>query len=323
MDTRAGSIAKRLPHDISENASMDNLALDALVNRCVSTAEEAITRRPFAGFSEAALPHLRGVVSGFRHSHLAIRAITSMERGPWAVDAFPIARVQVEALFTMCAFFDRPSSLWLFLKAGWKKIYIQFLISRIETQRFPRWTSHNEESGLNGLQMMADSIGVTDAERKWLEWYEMCGSEESKPEKVEIAEWFTPGDVVDLLGNSQTREMLKRFILEYRYLSSFSHGGSEGTSLRAMVDSRSPLRHTISEEKADYVYRHRVCEPALFYSAISTLQACTELAVLLPAEIDLWVAVSNGWDLLTQNSLLAIDLYRRRAKRALHHLQEP
>lgn len=60
-------------------------------------------------------------------------------KDPMAVDVMPLVRTHLEMLYAICLIVENPDALALYLKDGWKKLYIQYLLKRQESLALPRF----------------------------------------------------------------------------------------------------------------------------------------------------------------------------------------
>ena len=240
--------------------------------------------------------------------------LVGQQQGAWAVDALGIARFQVEAIYTLCLLLRDAGWVYRFLKAGWKKKYVRFLLERWETRRIHRFAQFFGEVGPAGLDKMASVIGVTTEERRWIEWSELFSPMGPAPVRAEILDWPSPLKVMKALDAGLTVNTLKRLYPEYRHLCSFAHGDAEAAALRILVDTRSVMRHHFPPEKSADLYIRQVCTPAVMYSVIASLLAATEVQSLIPQDVDLAMKVNESWLRLRGFSHVFVAVYDLRAR---------
>lgn len=128
--------------DIDPAGIADVLKFDALVFSSILAAQNALSSALPAGFSEFERDQLRYVIDGQRYGHLTIRKLLQGERNPSAVDALTIARLQLEVLYSLCFMLQGGQNVRLFLKNGWKKKYIRFLLQREEHGHLSRFSDY-------------------------------------------------------------------------------------------------------------------------------------------------------------------------------------
>ena len=68
-----------------------------------------------------------------------------------------------------------------------------------------------------------------------------------------------------------------------------------------------------SENIEDF-YQRQVLEPPIAYSALSSLQAATEIAAVYPNDVELMVKISHGWATLLKYHHLAAPMWEIRSK---------
>lgn len=121
MALRVRDVKHVLSRDIDVSRRADVKTLDAFVFTCVSSAKDALTSAALPGFSEFERGQLSLVVEGLRHSHLSIRKLLAGEQSAVAVDALPIARLQLETLYTLCFLLQSNENVRLFLEEQLEK----------------------------------------------------------------------------------------------------------------------------------------------------------------------------------------------------------
>jgi len=241
-----------------------------------------------------------------------------------AVDALAIARLQVEALYSFCFLLQDPENIQLFMKNGWKKKYIRFLLEREERAHLSYFGDFSESQGPAMLQKLQQLSFVTDEERRTIESEELGRPFGPQPVGSALILGFpTPRKIIEMMDEPSQKRMLTRLYPEYQFLCSFAHGGPEALLFRAVSDCRSPVRDVVSTGGIDDFYQREVLEPPVIYSALSAVQAATEVAAIYPGDMELLVKVSNAWQLLSQFSVLSMPIWEVRAKGILPLINLP
>jgi hypothetical protein len=87
--------------DIDPTAGWDVRTVDALIFGCNKAAQDALASAIPNGFTDFERDHLKLLLDGQRYGHLTIRLLLQGDPNASAVDALPIARLQLEVL-TRC-----------------------------------------------------------------------------------------------------------------------------------------------------------------------------------------------------------------------------
>ena len=85
------------------------------------------------------------------------------------MDALPIARLQLETLYTFCFLLQSAENVRLFLKNNWKKKYIRFLLEREERRNLQRFDEFYMRTGQSLIDMLQGLSSVSDEERQTIE----------------------------------------------------------------------------------------------------------------------------------------------------------
>lgn len=124
-------------------------------------------------------------------------------------------------------------------------------------------------------------------------------------------------EVIEKSVEASQKQMLERLYPEYQYLCSFAHGDSEAMLFRAASDPRSALEAEIPSGQSKDFYQRWILEPPIYYSAIASVQAATEVAAIYPMQIDLLAEVTKAWAGLVRVSVLAVTVWEIRARTLL------
>jgi hypothetical protein len=317
VDIRVKDVAESPDQDINLSDQVDARKLDAFVFTCVAEAKEALKNSSLQGYSDFDRDRLMDFMEGFRQSHLAMRKIIAGEQGGWAVDALVIARLQLESVYTLCYLLECPANVVLFLKNGWKKKYVRFLLEREERKTLPRFQEYLDGTAPKLLENLRKACSVTDEEKLTIELEELKGTTGTGTSLVRIEKFPTPMGVIDRIAHPERRRLLKRLYPEYQYLCSFAHGDAEASMFRTLSDTRSPARHVMSSEATKDFYQRQVIEPPVLYSALCSVQAATEIADLFRTNVELMVKVSEAWSTLANVHFLSRTLWNLRAKQVV------
>jgi hypothetical protein len=302
--------------DIDPTAIVDVACIDALVYGCSLAAQETLSSALPPGFTEFERDQLKWVIDGQRYGHLTIRGLLQGKQNASAVDALTVARLQLEVLYSLCFMLQDAQNVRLFLKNGWKKKYIRFLLGREEHGHLPRYSEYFSTTAQPLMDRLQGLSSVTEGERRTIELDQLGASPGPPFTPTKIQRFPTPMRVIESSKGSQ-KQMLERLYPEYEYLCSFVHGDTEAVLFRAVSDPRSPLQREVSSEQAREFYQRYILEAPIFYSAIATIQAATEVAVIYPAQVDLLAQVTKAWATLVRVSVLAVPVWEIRTKALL------
>jgi hypothetical protein len=303
--------------DIDLTTRVDVRTIDAFIFGCNTAAQDALASAIPAGFSEFERDHLKFMIDGQRHGHLTIRRLLQGEQTASAVDALPIARLQLEVLYSLCFMLQGAQNVRTFLKSGWKKKYIRFLLQREEHGHLPRFAEYFAKTAQQSMDQLQVLSSVTEDEKRTIEQEQLGSSPGPAFTHTPIDNIPLPMGVIEKCVDSNQKQMLMRLYPEYQFLCSFAHGDSESTVFRAVADPRSPLQSVIPSAQIKDFYQRQVLEMPIIYSAIAAVQAATEVAAIYPSHIELLVAATKAWTALTCLSLLARTIWEIRAENIL------
>jgi hypothetical protein len=236
---------------------------------------------------------------------------------PESVDALAIARLQLETLYSFCFMLQDAGNVRVFLKHGWKKKYIRFLLQREEYKNLDRFREYFEKQALPLLERLQRTCGVTEDEKLTIEYQELGVTPPPGFQGAAIRQFPTPGVIIRNIRGQDTRGMLERLYPEYEFLCSFAHGDSEAALFRAILDTHSEAQRFISRGRAEDFWLQNVAETAIIYSALSAVQVATEVAAIYPVDVELLAKVTNAWTGLIKFTLLARPVWERRAMKVL------
>jgi hypothetical protein len=303
--------------DIDVNGRFDAPQTDASVNRCISAVTDCL-ESPSTGVPELVRLHLAQIFLRLKHGHRAIRELLRLEdKDPMVVSAMPLVRVQVETLYAVCLVVEKPEYLGLYLKDGWKKIYVRHLLMQEECLRLPRVSEGLREvtAGLEGMRIMS---GVTETEKKTIELDEL--GTPFQGERQPIEGFPTPAQVISKVQDSNRRKMLQRLYPEYQFLCGFVHFSPSSSVLSSLLDQTQPYQRQFTSGQREEIFQKEIAGPALWLDQISVVQSCTELYGIYPSHMDLARALSEAWNQLAKGCLVGRALWELRTKKLLNAL---
>ena len=310
-------IAHVINQDIDVTQSLDVAVIDEHVYTCISLCRSVIEAGSLVGYADFEKSVIWNFIEGIRHSHGSIRKLLMGEQSASAVDALAIARLQLENLFTICFLLQSAENVRLFLKNGWKKQYIRFLLHRAESIHLKRFNEYYNKTGLDMIDKLQVASFVSDEKRRTIDIQQVGPPFGPQPKLVPMDGFPTPAKLVKKINDPDRKKMLARLNSEYEFLCSFAHGDSESANIRTIADKRSPFQRLFSTSEIEKVYQEKVLEPPILYSALSCILVATEVAAAFPAEVELRAKVGEAWNSLTKSSLLVVSAWELRAKKVL------
>lgn len=241
------SIKHVLQHeaDIDPTATLDVGIIDESVFGCNMAAQDALESAVPTGFNAFERDHLKLLIDGQRHGHLTIRQLLRGEQNASAVDALPIARLQLEVLYSLCFMLQGGQNVRAFLKSGWKKKYIRFLLQREEHGHLPRFVEYFTETAQPWMDQLQVLSSVTEDEKRTIEEEQLGSSPGPAFASTPIRNFPLPMGVIEKCVDLNQKQMLMRLYPEYQFLCSFAHGDSWAAEFRAISDPRSPLQRFV------------------------------------------------------------------------------
>jgi len=302
--------------DIDLDATFDAPEVDAIVNRCVSQVTESL-KSPTGHFTDDDRGHMTQIFFSLRNTHLAIRKLLEQEdKSPISVSAMPLVRIQLETLFAISLIVEQPDTFPLYLKDGWKRLYVRHLWFREESKGLPRIThglSHVEPS-LEGMRILA---GVSDEEKLTIDVEEL-GVVPPPGFRPKPIRWFpTPGDVLDRINEPARKRMLARLLPEYDFLCSFVHVSPHSKVFPAIFDRRQPFGAMFTTGQRYEMFQKEIAGPALWLDLLSIVQSCCEFVPIYPADMDLVATLTDAWKTVHDLSLIGRKVWELRAKKLL------
>ena len=228
--------------------------------------------------------------TSMRSTHHNIRTMLNEgENNPGSVDCLAFARMQLESLYATCLMLENPKYVDLYMRDGWGKRYVQFLLKREETTSLPRFREFNTTTPQK-LVLMRDFLGVTSAQQATRD-YEHLGS----PLPVGVTEtplpsFPTPGKAMRKITIPERKQMLQRLYPEYTRLCSFAHVLPESTFFKTLFNRNHEIRKLISESDIKDRFQQDIEEAGFIISFISIVQSAAELTTLYPKDLSLQAA---------------------------------
>lgn len=310
-------IAYRHTTDIDPERTVEAPRLESLANVCVARAKRALESGP-SGYSDVQRFVLAEILTSMQITH---RTITTLLRHradqPESVDVLAVARVQLEGLYAFCLMMEDPLYVDMYLKDGWKKRYIQFLLEREEHSSLPRFHEFLNTVAPENLRAGRDLYGITENQQLTIDNEELGTPLPPGVTPQKLGSFPTPGRAIRRIAAGDRRRMLERLYPEYVELSSFTHGLPHANLLKGLLDERSLHRTLFTREQAKDTSVKDVTERAFLLSVLSIVQCAAELTVRCASDVDLLAALIGAWQYFSEDSLLGRAIWAIRTKKLL------
>ena len=265
--------AHRLATDINPSGSQDAQKLDGFVRSIVAAITDTLGL-PATGYGDFERKHLTEIFRSMQATHFSIRRLLKGGAdNPGSIDALALARVQLEALYSVCLMVEDPAAISLYVKNRWKKTYIKFLLRRQELSGLTRFNDYLQNVAPRLLKQLQSVTGVTEDERVTVESEELGTPLPAGVQPTHIDPFPTPGRLIDLIRDAHRKRMLVRFYAEYRVLSDYVHGSPDSAMFRSVFDERSPYRDVFSSGQREELFQREIGEVAILISVLSVAQS--------------------------------------------------
>jgi len=316
VKVRVADCANPLTSDIDLAAHFDAGESDKTVNRCVGAVTDSLECESTL-LTRLQRWHLIQVFLSMRHAHRAIRKMLRSDGSdPAVVNVMSLVRGQLETLFAICLLVEDPGSLSVYLKDGWRKLYVRHILTREEGHALPRVVAALKKQELD-LEQFRVASGVTIIEQLTVDEEELGIVLPPGVVREKIAQFPTPAGVLDVVRDPDRRKMLKRLYPEYQFLCGYVHFSPASRILATILDDRHALsKHSTSGQKYE-IFQKEILSAALGMDLLCIVQSCCEFIAIYPGHIELAKAGSDGWEQVAKNWLLGQTIWRIRAKAML------
>ena len=249
-----------------------------------------------------------------RHAHRAIRELLRSDgKDPMAVSVMPVVRSQLETLFALCLIVEKPEWLAVYLKDGWKKLYVRHLWMREECKGLPRMTV--------GLQRVAPELeqfrvasGVTEREKQTIDEDELGTLPPTGAQPEVIRQFPAPITVIRHVQDPQRRSMLMRLYPEYQFLCGFVHFSPATMVLSHLLDTRGPSAQLFTSGQRYEMFQKELAGPAIWTELISIVQSCSEFVCVYRSDVELARTTTEAWKSIIEQSLIGRVVWQLRAR---------
>jgi hypothetical protein len=111
--------------------------------------------------------------------------------------------------------------------------------------------------------------------------------------------------------------MLSRLYFEYQFLCGFVHFSTQPTSFKGIFDQREPFGQLFTAEQLDSMFQKEIAGPTIWIDFLSIVQSAAEIVALYPADVELRRAVTDGWAVLSERTIMGRAVWEFRAKKLL------
>jgi len=290
---------------------------------CVGRATLAL-QKPLPGYTPFSLEQMALKFQCMKATVLSVRRTLNPGcEDPTTVDALAIARLNVEDLYTLCLMFEHPKWVTIYLQDGWRKTYVRHLLQAEETKHLRRFDQHNTVTAPETLDKLRTMIGVTGAQVATIHAVELGTPMPTGIKREQITRFPLPSGVIEQLQTGPKRTMLERLYIEYRYLSSFTHGLNDAMFFKLLCNALPIVPHTFSPAERKEMWQREIAERSLTSALLSLAQATAELSALYPADAELRGAATKPWDVLADGHLLGQAIWNIRTRKLLGVLDFP
>jgi len=316
MGVKVSQIAFRHTTDIRYGDRIDAQALTNLAYICITRAEDAL-QTLVGAYTEFQLVTISSIFTSMRSTHHNIRAMLNEgENNPGSVDSLAFARMQLESFYAICVMLEGPDFVNIYMRDGWAKRYVQFLLQREETKDLPRFYEYNTTMPKK-LTKMRDFLGVSLEQEATLDYEHLGTPLPAGMTEQAIPQFPPPGRALHKITIPERKQMLQRLYPEYTRLCSFAHVLPESTFFKTLFNRNHEMRKLISQPDIKDRFQQNIAEVGFLISFISIVQSAAELTTLYPKDLDLQAAAVNAWTKLIHGSLLGKAIWEIRTRALL------
>lgn len=309
----------KYPHttDIDLTKKADAKKEGELAHVCIARSRDAL-QEPTNTYNELHRHVLSTIFASLQTTHRTILKVLSAGSGnPESVDALPLARVQLEALYGLCLLLESSHYMNVYLQDGWRTAYTKFLLVKEECALLPRFSNFINAQGPKWLDGLRSIAGVSEAQRLTVESDQLGTALPAGVARTPTDRFPTPMGIIQRIPPGDKQQMLIRLYPEYQQLSSFTHGLSDAGLFRTIFSSRSEFRQLFDPAQLEEMYAKDVSERAYTISLLSMVQSAAELITLYPADVELRAAVTDSWKYFSEGLLLGKAIWTRRTRALL------
>ena len=316
MGVKVSQIAFRHATDTNYRGRMDAQVLTSLAYTAITRAEDALANL-VGTYTAFQLVSISSIFTAMRSTHHNIRAMLNEgENNPGSVDSLAFARIQIESLYAICLMLEGPDYVNMYMRDGWGKGYVQFLLQREETKDLARFHEFNTTAPQK-LAMARDFVGVTAAQQATLDFEQLGTPLPAGVTETPIPQFPTPGKTIRKITIAERKHMLQRLYPEYTRLCSFAHVLPESMFFKTLFNRNHEIRNLISLSNIKDRFQQDIAEAGFIISFISMVQSAAELTTLYPTDLNLKAAAVEALTKLIDDSLLGRVIWEIRSRALL------
>jgi hypothetical protein len=163
--------------DFDHGQRGDSKEFDRIASVCVMRATEAL-KSPIGPYTKMHCNQIGDIFRSMVATQRGIRRMLDFEGpiDPETVDALPLARLQLEGLFSLCPMLEDPKYVTAYVQDHWRKQYVEYLMNKEETKLLPRYQPLDTPA-LQRLVMLGQQFGIVPAAfTRWIRknWASQC-----------------------------------------------------------------------------------------------------------------------------------------------------
>jgi hypothetical protein len=148
--------------------------------------------------------------------------------------------------------------------------------------------------------------GVTDEEKATIDESELGTPLPPGFNPKPIPNFPTPGGIIRQIRNANRRKMLLRLYPEYQFLCTYVHASPHSRCYRALFDKRQSFgQQLFTSGQLEKMFMKEIAAPAILLDLLSVAQSCSEFVSIYPDDVELRRVLSEAWDALLDNTLIA------------------
>ncbi|MGZ8846476.1 MAG: hypothetical protein ACXW3C_08440 [Pyrinomonadaceae bacterium] len=256
------------------------------------------------------------------HQSMLLLVDTRFSHPLMAADGISLVREQVEKVYLLALVVDDPKK-WTtqYHRANWKFKYERFLRTERDQRSNPRFQEYFKTYG-QLLDQGRFIVGKPRSRHTAFISKRMARSvryrfENPDAKKDQFPPWFdqnkfdnyfrfpTPGKAIKQVRDEPTREFLRQWYKEYKWLCQYSHISVDKVFLNAISQSKSQAANKKFEDE-----RTRRVEDAVMVSFLATGSACAILLKTLDDDYGAKAELARFWDVLRRHSLDGYALWK-------------
>lgn len=304
--------------DIDATVRVDCDQFDDLVFSCVNIGAKSL-REDIKDIEKDTRGYrfvLENLLVSMKDIHRVIRRIYkdfSKDAGPEQLCAFPLARQQLEVVFTLAILLQRDEEiLSIYEKSSLVDIYKRFIYETEETKHLSRFKDANEKrrdlllDRMKGISLSLLLSPFKEDDIKEIEGFVLSG------EKLTLPQFPRPKSIISRLSENSLNESLVKILLrlyvEYEWLCNYTHFSFWSGSSRAVLTTE----HA-GIDKERYM-ENETREPIVVRSYLALLTALTDVSRYIRDPVTLRARLCDAWSPFERADFLGKFIWNNWAK---------